>query len=54
MAINTTPTGMITRIFIITMSAKKIFLTVVAVVYIAMHITITVRIFGRLGIVFFV
>lgn len=45
---------MITRIFIITIGAKKIFLTVTIVVYIAMHIAVTVRILGRLVVVFFV
>jgi hypothetical protein len=51
---NTALTSMITRIFIITMSAKKIFLTVTIVVYIAIVIAITVRILGRLVVVFFV
>jgi hypothetical protein len=53
MASNTALTSMITRIFIITIGAKKIFLTVTIVVYIAMHIAITVRILGRLRVVFF-
>lgn len=54
MASNTALTSMITRIFIITISAKKIFLTVTIVVYIAVCIAVTVRILGRLVVVFFV
>jgi hypothetical protein len=54
MASNTALTSMITRIFIITIGTKKIFLTVTIVVYIAIVIAITVRILGDVWLIFFV